>query len=185
MCTTISDRAASKMKFSIMKWLVPTFWLLCLSGVTRASENFWSRVISAEPMSSADRAQDFSLFGIRQQEHLGGTWYLSNGAVKGRTSRPVEIPGVETPDGVFWPDVTLQVKNEATTRWETVTNSIPDGKRTARIVAVDTVCFSLTVNLDACKAFLGRYKFGRIILKSGEVSEFELKYLEPPKNDHQ
>jgi len=115
--------------------------------------------------------------------HLTGKWWYENGAVGDETPSRVVIQGKRTPDGVFWPDVTLQVKNELAERWETVAKPSSRGRRATIIIEPNSRNFDLTVNLDAFKPFIGKYKLGRLVLKTGETPEFELKYLLPPGED--
>ncbi len=148
-----------------------------------AETRTWSLVISAEPMSSLERAHQFSLYCVDQSEHLVGTWFYANQSVGNQSASRVVIQGEKTSDGVFWPDVALQIKNEATGNWEKVTKPLRHTPPTKLFVEPDTVEFHLAVNLDAYKPLLATHKFGRIVLANGEATEFELKYLSPPTQE--
>jgi hypothetical protein len=155
----------------------------CLVGSTRAeTPKVWSLAISAEPANSADRARSFSLYEVDQNRlHLIGTWWYENGAVGNETPPRVVIEGRRTSDGLFWPDVTSEVKNELTGKWETVAKPSSHGRRATVIIEPNSRNFDLRVNLDVFKQLIVKYKIGRIVLKTGEASEFELKYLTPPE----
>jgi hypothetical protein len=152
------------------------------AGSETETQRTWSRTINIEPANSEDRAHRFELYDVDQSEsRLVGTWWYENGAVGDQIPPRVEIAGTKTPDGIFWPDVTLQVKNELTGGWETVATPRNEGTRTTVTIEPNGRNFDLTVNLNVFKPLIGTHKLGRIVLKSGEASEFDLKYLLPPE----
>jgi hypothetical protein len=124
------------------------------------------------------------LYLIDQGEvHLTGTWWYENGPVGNEIPPRVQIEGRKTDDGRFWPDVTLQVKNKLTGKWKTLVKRSGQGKPTTVIIEPNGRNFDLTVNLDVFKPLADTHALGRIILKNGQSSEFELKYLLPPEKD--
>ena len=55
------------------------------------------------------------------------------------------------------------------------------GKKREKVtIARNSQNLELMVNLDEFQPLIGKYEVGRIVLNSGEVSEFELKSLLPP-----
>jgi len=155
--------------------------LFLLLSMQAESQRTWSLTISVEPANSADRARGFILYYINQDESsLTGTWWYENGAVGDETLSPITIKGTKTADGVFWPDVTLQVKNEVTGSWKTLPKPVSVGTRATLTIEPNSRNFDLRVNLDLFKPLIHTHKVGRIILESGQSSEFELKYLVPP-----
>ena len=141
-------------------------------------------MISSEPANSADRAQEFVLYGIDQGDrHLVGTWSYTNGAVGNKTPPRVVIEGTRTTDGVFWPDVKLEARKGRTGKWKQVPNPAIEGELATVIIEPNAINFDLTVNLDAFKPLMGTYESGRIVLKTGRTLQFELKDLVPPEQD--
>lgn len=140
----------------------------------------WSRTISTEPANSADRAHRFALYDVDQGEFcLVGTWLYFNCAADGRIASSVVIEGAEA-DGSFWPDVRLEAKDKITGKWNVLGQSTHPGKRTTIAIEPNGINYDLKVKLDVFKHFVGKYTSGRIVLTSGEASEFDLRYLLPP-----
>jgi hypothetical protein len=167
----------------VLQFLLCSFISASLASADSQTEihRTWSRTISIEPANSENRAHQFVLYDVDQSEsRLVGTWWYENGALGNQIPRRVEIEGTRTPDGVFWPDVTLQVKNELTRTWETVATPHSEGTRTTVTIEPNGRNSDLTVNLNVFKPLIQAHKLGRILLKTGEASEFELKYLLPP-----
>lgn len=148
----------------------------------------WIGAFSAHPMSE-NANHGLSLFGVEQETyHLIGTWMYVNYDVGDRTATPVTIEGAQTSDGAFWPDLKLQVKKEASGNWDTIAKCSNhwwefSKKRTSVTVGRNSENLRLMVNLDKFQPLIGKYNVGRIVLKSGEASEFELKNLLPPNDE--
>jgi len=165
--------------------------ILCLIGALCVSSSayaegprVWSRMISSEPANSADRAQEFVLYGVDQGDrHLVGTWSYTNGAVGSKTPPRVVIEGTRTTDGVFWPDVKLEARKGRTGKWRKVPNPSIEGERATVTIEPNAINFDLMVNLDAFKPLMRTYESGRIVLKTGRTSQFELKDLVPPEQE--
>jgi hypothetical protein len=114
------------------------------------------------------------------ESHLTGSLAYENYAAKDKTPAPVSIAGVKAAHGVFWPDVTLQVRNESTGKWRTIAKPINVGQRTTLRIEANNINSELMVNLDVFKSLIGKYESGRIVLNTGASCEFQLKYLLPP-----
>jgi len=148
----------------------------------------WSRAFSFHPTNGYSLENRFSLRGITQTGlHLTGEcayYQLEN-----QVPRIISIEGTRTADGQFWPDVTAQVKNERTGRWETISKPVSGGRRATITVKPGEFDPELFVTLDAFRPLIGKYRVGRLLLKTGDAAEFELKELLPseehssPKND--
>ena len=158
--------------------------LLASIGCKRAkSKDEWMAAFLGEPMPGETSSHEFGLFGLEQQtHHLIGTWMYVNYDIRGREVGPVIIEGGRTRNGLFWPDVRLQVKDDSTGKWKTISNSSNHWwevwkKREKVTIARNSQNLELMVNLDEFQPLIGKYEVGRIVLNSGEVSEFELKSL--------
>ena len=137
-------------------------------------------MISAEPANSIDRAREFVLFSVDQGElNLVGTWSYTNGTVGSETSRRVVIEGTKTADGSFWPEVRLEARKGRKGKWERIITPPNRGELATVTIEPNAINFDLMVNLDAFKPLLNKYELGRIVLKTGRSSEFELKDLLP------
>jgi len=159
-----------------------TAMLLAISAANAEEQETWSRGLQFESANSADRVRGLSLYNIDQGKfHLIGTWWYENGALGNQTTSRIVIKGRKTSDGAFWPDVKLQVKDERNGKWQTVAKSSSEGQPATVIIEPNSRNVDLRVNLDALKPLIGKYKLGRLVLKTGEAPEFELKYLLPPE----
>jgi hypothetical protein len=141
--------------------------LLCLS--LRAADNtLWTKGIFAQ---SASAPQPFILNIFTQEGlHLTG-----NCAYKRADEQPPRlIEGTKTYNDEFWPDVTGQVKNEKTGAWETVSLPLDYGRRATIEVKAGELKQDLLVSLDVFLPLVGKYKVGRVVLKTGEAAEFDL-----------
>lgn len=164
------------------KCVILTIWLSCIlvvmSGVRADNARTWSRTFS---WADHKNGLAISLFDLDQGEkHLVGTFAYENYAGAIGTARNAVIEGVEKADGTFWPYVKFEVRKKAAEKWEPLGESSKQGHAATIRISPNTVNYRLTVNLDAFKPFIGKYELGRIILKTGESSEFQLKYLLPP-----
>jgi hypothetical protein len=140
----------------------------------------WSRGITADAAKTA--SYEFSLYAINQDTlHLDGVWLYAVYAPRGR---PAEViaPFRATKDkiGIVWPHVELQVQDNVTEKWILVRKSSTSGKNISVTVKPGSDQ-DLFVELDAFKPFLGRFRIGKIVLSNGQESQFELKYLLPPR----
>jgi len=94
-------------------------------------------------------------------------------------STPVTIGGQETPAGEFYPDVIYEISN-GDGDWETLdAPSVDLGKRTITIVEPRATSRPLKVNLDMFVPFIGKVKYGRIVLQTIESAVFQIDELQP------
>lgn len=146
-----------------------------------ANPKTWSRTLSIEPANSISRGHVFELYDINQSEtELVGTWLYLNGSVGNRPARAVRVSG-RIEKGAFWPDVVLQVKEQASGNWITIGKASRGGERRLLLIGPNERKFDLAVNLNGFKPLIDRYETARIVLKTGEASQFQLSYLAPPR----
>jgi hypothetical protein len=94
-------------------------------------------------------------------------------------SSSVEIGGQETPSGEFYPDLLYEISN-GDGDWETlVAPSASIGKRITTIVEPRTKSRPLKVNLDMFLPFIGKVKYGRVVLQTIESAVFRIDELQP------
>lgn len=158
--------------------------VLCLgfTGVTQAeNQSLWSRGVSGQPVDKNDPAFRFLLTFVRQESsRLLGICVYENYSISGVSARVAIIDGVKTADGVFWPDLKLEVSNELGGMWTDIGKSSTHGQRVALRIKPKDINMGLTANLDRFQSFIGKYRFGRLTLKTGEAAVFELSLLSPP-----
>ena len=155
--------------------------LLAMSAQSETPRT-WSRTFS---WADHKNGPAIILFDLDQSDiRLTGWFAFENYSGKDQAAKKLIIEGCKTSDGVFWPDVRLEVRNESTEKWRTIGNAATQGCRDRIAIEPNTVNYELTVNLEAFKPLIRKYTFGRIVLKAGQVSEFELKNLLPPNREN-
>lgn len=162
--------------------LLPVVCLLCLTSLAE-DVPLWSKGIFYHPEGGFGRADRFSLTMIQQEGlHLTGQGAYGYYAPQ-KKEGPVTIEGTKTAGGVFWPDVSAEVKNRQTGQWETISKSMNvPGYRASITVKPGEYNPDLFVSLDVFQPLIGKYDLGRVALSTGDAAVFELKDLLPPSN---
>lgn len=179
---TMSKRAvAVTRKRCWCKAAVLVVILSCLIATGAVSAGGWSRDLTSLGTQPADQYvfKPFELVLVSEEEdHLYGLCVFVN-------AKPAlaAIDGTETLDGEFYPFVALQVANAEHGEWCTVDSASNPGKISTLSVEAKRPSKSLRVNLDGFRPMIGKFKYGKIALKSGESAVFELEKLLPPKED--
>ena len=148
-----------------------------LPMVLRAGDlPLWSKGFSFHPTSGYGRENRFSLRGITQTGlHITGECAYYQ--IENQIPRVARIEGTKTADEQFWPDVTSQVKNQRTGKWETISKPFNHGHRATITIKPGEFNPELMVTLDIFYPLIGKYKVGRLLLATGDAAEFELKEL--------
>jgi hypothetical protein len=95
----------------------------------------------------------------------------------------VKIDGVQTSDGRFWPDVTLETANTTDGEWHRFDQSKASGRAASHIFKSDEANPVLYFIFDGFRPLIGKVKYGRVILPgNGFNTFFELNELLPGKN---
>jgi hypothetical protein len=170
------------------KTILVTFRLLLIAltffgsnSISRSEADeceWWSRGILAQPSGGPAADNRFLLFQVTGRRcHLTGK--LSYYQTENQNPAVRVIEGTRTKDGIFWPYVTSEVKDEKTGIWSVL--AAPSWSGTLETVKIKPgeSYLEMQVVLDQFKAFIGKQQFGRVILKTGEAATFELKYLSP------
>lgn len=152
-------------------------------GVRADSPKVWARGFTwAESKGTATAS--LSLYYLDQNEsHLVGVLSYENRGSVEKVARPTVIAGVVAPDGLFYPNISLAVRREMDSEWENVESAPIKGRHTKVKVDAGKTNWKLSVILDPFKSLIGKYKFGKLVLNTGETSEFQLKYLLPPEKE--
>ncbi len=154
--------------------------LLALVGVADAGEPVqrWSTAITSigprgdKPRLSLD-------FIVQEKAHLMGRLTLENFIPENKKTDTLVIKGVQGADGSFLPNVVLQVREHSDSEWKTVASAIQMPTATL-FVYPGLAVYGLTVELDAMRQFVGKYRLGKVVLKTGQEAEFDLNDLFPP-----
>jgi len=146
----------------------------CLISLTTKGAPLWTRALFATRSHDTGKSV-FALYVVRQEGlHLTGE--CSYAQPDGRNDPVAVITGTDTGDADFWPDVTTQVRNDAG-QWETIAQPFNRGHRTKLEVKPGEVNQKLPVTLDVFLPLVNKYKFGRLLLSTGETAVFELEVL--------
>lgn len=155
-------------------------WLLTTS-VSHSADS-WTRGIGGGMVGIADiKTESFRLSSVSKN---GGTGHMWGSCVyDNRSPALVALKGTETSDGEFSPSVVNQVGNDRNGEWKTIGRPVVHGKAKILTVPVKTSSKLLTVDLDAFVPMIGKFKYGRLVLKTGESAVFGLDNLRPPKSE--
>jgi hypothetical protein len=115
----------------------------------------------------------------QEQVHLIGGFVFENALVADQKAAVVGIEGTQESDGTFSPLVDLQVSNDSNDNWKTIAAAKAETISAKINVYPGTMIFGLRVNLDVLQPFIGKYKFGRAVLKGGKDAIFRLSDLAP------
>ena len=93
------------------------------------------------------------------------------------STKPVVLAGSRTPDGDFWPKVTLQVAN-ADHVWKTIGESQNSGAPESLQVPAGK-SEKLRVVLTGYTLLIGKFRYGRIMFSNGQFGVFLIDLLNP------
>ena len=160
-------------------WIVATFVVISVQALSAAG---WTRGLPIGEVGADERKEPerfvLAVWGGYDHRDLHGVCTYSNG-----TSRTVILEGIETTDGDFYPKVLSQVADQKENpEWKTIATGISRaGKVVTITVEPKTASGPLKVDLDVFRPFVGKGKFGRLVLKNGEAAVFQSDDLQPPE----
>jgi hypothetical protein len=91
------------------------------------------------------------------------------------------INGTQTPDGHFWPYVIAQIATDYNGVWKTIGRPPNVGKQATVSIPPKDVDAKLYIDLEIFRPFIGKFRYGRVILEIGKAAPFELHNLLPPE----
>lgn len=116
-----------------------------------------------------------ALFDVSQGlEHLLGSFVLNR--VK-ETSPPLTIQGRLNKSGEFTANVRLEVSDQENGNWKTVESSLSEKVDVTLTGAVHIDKLFVRVQLDAFQSYIGKFKFCRVTLQTGESDVFPMVWL--------
>lgn len=161
--------------------LIAAFMLSAVVHAGAGGSDGWTRGIADIGTRPADPSafRPFELVTVSGEgDHVYGLCVFTN-----VTPALVAIDGTETPDGEFYPNVALQVANDEEGEWRALDPSSHPGKKAALTIEAKQVSKSLMVDLDAFRPMIGKFKYGKIALRTGEAAVvFKLEKLLPPQD---
>jgi hypothetical protein len=170
----------SSIRYALLTWGFASVVYACTSGSFLVRADGWtrSRPIGTFPPGEV-HVEPFMLDvwsgdGI----HVSGLCAYYNS-----TPHSVDIDGRETSSGEFYPDVIYEISH-GDGDWETLevpTNN--PGKQLTITVEARTRSRPLRINLDMFVPLIGKAKYGRLVLKTGEKAVFRVDELQPPSEN--
>jgi hypothetical protein len=116
---------------------------------------------------------------VQDKRHLVGRFTFENVSGSRAKATDATVEGVDREEDQFWPVVRCEVQRARGAPWEAIGESSVEGSRKRLAIKADSPPVELRVTLDIFKPFIGKYESGRIVLTSGDTSQFELKELTP------
>lgn len=98
--------------------------------------------------------------------------------VKGRT--PIVLQGKRDSGGNFWPAVSCDVATEGKTRWREISGLNPPADSEIVSIGSDNTKALLHVGMEPFRPYIEAFRWGRVVLKNGDVAVFALEDLLPP-----
>ena len=118
------------------------------------------------------------LTGVEQQEeHLVGIFGYGQTVGRDKLPSSLIVKGTESTNGVFWPNVTLAVKDTASGTWKEIECKPANGKPKTITIARGELKLYLLVNFDPFISLLDRFKEGQVTFENGDRVDFPLDYL--------
>lgn len=149
---------------------------LCFGGDPgrKSEKRIWGRSLIGEAEDGKDKRLDCG--SINQgPDHLVATCILSR-EVEG-TVPQLLIQGHFNKMGEFTPNVSLEVSDQEDTNWKTIESSFSHEVEVTLTGAPHTGILFTRIQLDALQPYIGKFKFCRIALQTGESTAFPLVWL--------
>jgi hypothetical protein len=143
--------------------------------IVHADRNNWARAIEDEQPIHDRPFKPLVLLRIGSVNgHLEGSAVLFN-----PHESPATFEAMKAPDNETWLTFTAQVSNHVKGTWRTL--EAPTVAREAVSIIVPAKGnIDVSMNFEIFRAWINKYSFGRVMLKTGETAIFELKDLLPP-----
>jgi hypothetical protein len=98
--------------------------------------------------------------------------------IDGKTS--VTVVGTKAVDGKLWLTAVAQVASDYRGVWMTVGKSTGPGEVAEIRLSTDNIEANWLVDFNVFRPWVGKYRYGRVVLHNGMSAAFELKELLPP-----
>jgi len=111
----------------------------------------------------------------QRPDHLLGTFMLFSQLRDARAQ--LEIKGHLNKHGEFTPNVSLEVSDRRDGDWRTVESTLSDTIDVTLAAGPHIHHLPVTIQLDAFQPYIGKFKFWRITLQTGESGVFPMAWL--------
>lgn len=127
------------------------------------------------------RVEPFEIVGIESEDgiHLVGEFVYMNYKEGDKFPPSRTIGGSKKTDGTFWPCVVAQTSNAIDSQWTMIGNPPTPGEAVS-LVVTSKQKQRFYVNLDMFRPMIGKMKYGKITLETGDSAIFEIDDLLPP-----
>jgi hypothetical protein len=92
----------------------------------------------------------------------------------------VTVLGSKAADGKLWLTAMAQVASDYRGIWMTVGKCTGPGDAAKITLSTDNIEAKWLVNFNVFRPWVGKYRYGRVVLDNGISAAFELKYILPP-----
>ncbi len=121
------------------------------------------------------------ILGMVSQDdwHTSGTFDFENISGERQQAKDAMLRGVKRGGG-FWPYVRCEARRKDSTVWDKIGESWVFGWPSRLVVKAESKPVEFSVRLDVFEDLVSKYEFGRIVLSSGDTSQFLLEDLTAP-----
>ena len=148
---------------------------ICLAqdSAGEASKRTWSRSHIGEYLPDGkDTRLEFG-FISQESEHLLCSFVLA----RQREQKQLIILGQQTKAGTFTPNVSLEVSDQEDGNWKRIVSSFSEKDNVMLKGEPHVELLSTQVEMDAFQPYIGKFKFGRVVLQTGESDVFPMAWL--------
>jgi hypothetical protein len=146
-----------------------------LSTDQAAGQSSWFRVLNADRLVREPRAN--LAVGMTEYEkgELSAVCWFRHPI--GR--KPIILHGAHRSDGMFSPWVDFEVATEGTTKWRKIPASVERSGNERITVGPSNRLLKLWVDMSPFQKSIGKFRFGRIVLETGDKARLQLDDLLP------
>lgn len=138
------------------------------------SKQLWGRSVISERIPDK-KSRHLELQDITQEAvHLVGLLALSKDSSGGAG---LVVEGHLDKAGTFVANASLEVSNDETKNWESIESSLSNTIELTLTASRKVSSVGIPVRLDAFEPYIGKYRFGRVVLQTGEAAVFSLLEL--------
>ena len=151
---------------------------ICLAEEDKSDQNekrTWGRSYSLHSLPDGKDTRLEVLSIDQDPDHLLGGFVLSR--QRKETVRQLVIKGHLKKGEDFTPNVSLEVSDQEDQNWKTIESSFSDKVDLTLIAAPHIDKLFVDVQLDAFQPYIGKLKFGRVVLQTGESAVIPLVWL--------
>lgn len=157
--------------------VIGVIFALLISLTTSANDTRnWTRILADTDSFSRSPGVPFVIAAIDHEDSVLSAlcWYRYTVGTE-----PVTLHGNKEADGRFWPVVTYEVAVEGKTKWKQLRADVEQSNSESIVVHPGNPIAKLSVYLEPFRKCMGIYRYGRVILETGQAAIFALDDLLP------